>query len=35
MCETVKHIYKNALKFKNSTNAEEFNLESNAPPAQK
>lgn len=35
MYETVKHIYKNALKYKNSTNAEEFNLERSAPPAQK
>lgn len=35
MYETVRHIYKNALEFKNSTNAEEFNLEKSAPPAQK
>lgn len=35
MYETVKHIYKNALKCKNSINAEEFNLERSAPAAQK
>lgn len=31
----MRHIHKNALEFKNSTNAEEFNLEKSAPPAQK
>lgn len=35
MHETAKHIYENALEFKNLTNAEEFNLERSAPPAQK